>query len=114
VDLESLLTRVPLTYRVAAVPRFPPVLQDIAVIVDEQVTAAELTEAIRAAGGPLLAEVRLFDVYRGQPVPVGKKSLAYSLAFQAMDRTLTDAEVEEEKRRIVEAMADRLGARLRA
>jgi phenylalanyl-tRNA synthetase beta chain len=47
-------------------------------------------------------------------VPVGKKSLAYSLAFQAMDRTLTDAEVEEEKRRIVEAMADRLGARLRA
>jgi phenylalanyl-tRNA synthetase beta chain len=71
-------------------------------------------EVIRAAGGPLLGEVRLFDMYRGKQVSPGKKSLAFSLAFQAQDRTLTDAEVEGEKLRIVTAVADCLGARLRS
>lgn len=113
-DLEELLARVPLTHRVVPVPRFPPALQDIALVVDDGVTAADLTAVIRSAGGPLLADVRLFDVYRGQQLPSGKKSLAFSLVFQAADRTLTDAEVEAEKRRIVEAAARRLGAELRA
>jgi phenylalanyl-tRNA synthetase beta chain len=112
--LDPLLARVPLTYRVAAVPRFPPALQDIALVVDERVSAADLTAVVRSAGGPLLADVRLFDVYRGPQLPPGQKSLAFSLVFQAPDRTLTDAEVEAEKRRIVEAVAGRLGARLRA
>jgi phenylalanyl-tRNA synthetase beta chain len=112
-DLEALLARVPPSYRVAPVPRFPPALQDIALVVEEDVSAAELGAVIRSAGGGLLAEARLFDVYRGQQLPPGKKSLAFSLVFQAMDRTLTDAEVEAEKGRIVEAAAQRLGARLR-
>ncbi|MEK7219916.1 MAG: phenylalanine--tRNA ligase subunit beta, partial [candidate division NC10 bacterium] len=93
---------------------FPPALQDIALVVDDGVTAADLTAVIRSAGGPLLADARLFDVYRGQQLPSGKKSLAFSLVFQAADRTLTDAEVEAEKRRIVEAAARRLGAEPRA
>ncbi|MFI5341074.1 MAG: phenylalanine--tRNA ligase subunit beta [Candidatus Methylomirabilales bacterium] len=113
-DLDALLTCVPLTYRVAAVPRFPPALQDIALVVDEGVSGADLTAVVRSAGGPLLYDVRLFDVYRGPQLPSGQKSLALSLVFQATDRTLTDAEVEAEKRRIVEAVAKRLGARLRA
>jgi phenylalanyl-tRNA synthetase beta chain len=113
-DLEALAARVPLTHRVAAVPRFPPALRDIALVVDEAVSAAELTEVIRSAAGGLLADVRLFDVYRGEQVPPGQKSLAFSLVFQAMDRTLTEAEVEAEKRRIVEAVARGIGARLRA
>ncbi len=112
-DLEILAAQVPLTHRVGAVPRFPPALQDIALVVDEAVSAAELTEVIRSASGALLADVRLFDVYRGQPVPPGKKSLAFSLVFQAMDRTLTDAEVDAEKHRIVEAAARGVGAQLR-
>lgn len=113
-DLDALLAEVPVTYRVAGVPRFPPALQDIALVVDETVPAADLTAVVRSAGGPLLADVRLFDVYRGPQLPSGQKSLAFSLVFQATDRTLTDAEVEAEKRRIVEAVARRLGARLRA
>jgi len=113
-DLDALLARVPLTYRVVAVPRFPPALQDIALVVDEGVPAADLTAVVRSAGGPLLYDVRLFDVYRGPQLLPGQKSLAYSLVFQATDRTLTDAEVEAEKRRIVGAVAKRLGARLRA
>ncbi len=113
-DLEALLGRVALGYPVTPVPRFPPVLEDIAVVVDDTVSAADLTAAIRNAGGTLLVEVRLFDVYRGPQVPAGKKSLAFSLAFQAPDRTLTDAEVEVEKGRILQAVTERLGASQRA
>lgn len=112
-DLDALLAEVSLAFRVSPVPRFPPALQDIALVVDEEVSAAQALELIRFAGGPLLAEVRLFDVYRGKQIPPGKKSLAFSLAFQAADRTLTDAEVEAEKHRILDEAMARLGARLR-
>jgi len=112
-DLEGLLQRVPPTHRVQAVPRFPPVLEDVALVVDDGLSAAALAQAIRDASGALLAEVRLFDVYRGRQVPSGKKSLAFSLVFQAPDRTLTDAEVEAEKQRIVEALSRGTGAQLR-
>jgi phenylalanyl-tRNA synthetase beta chain len=112
-DLEALLTRVVPGYRVAPVPRFPPALQDLALVVDDAVPTADLLAAIRTAGGPLLHDVRLFDLYRGPQVPPGKKSLAVSLAFMAPDRTLTDAEVEAAKRGILQAMA-RLGAGLRS
>ena len=94
-------------------PRFPPVLEDVALVVDDGLSAAALAQAIRDASGALLAEVRLFDVYRGRQVPSGKKSLAFSLVFQAPDRTLTDAEVEAEKQRIVEALSRGTGAQLR-
>jgi phenylalanyl-tRNA synthetase beta chain len=113
-DLEAMLGAVPRSFRLAAVPRFPPALQDLAVVVDEAVSAAAVLEAVRAAGGPLLADVRLFDLYRGAPVPAGQKSLALSLLFQAPDRTLTDVEVEAAKGRVLAALAERLQARLRA
>ncbi len=112
-DLEALVEAVPPLSALTPVPRFPPALQDIAVVVDDAVSAADLAGAIRAAGGALLADVRLFDVYRGGQLPPGKKSVAFSLAFQAADRTLTDAEVADEKARIVETVSRRLGARLR-
>jgi phenylalanyl-tRNA synthetase beta chain len=113
-DLERILRGVSLTFPVAAVPRFPPVLQDLALVVDDGVRADELAGLIREAGGALLSAVRLFDVYRGPQVPEGKKSLAFSLAFQAADRTLTEADVEAEKRRILTTVAARFGAQLRA
>ena len=112
-DLDRLLARMASSYPVRPVPRFPPVLEDVALVVEEAVPASALSAAIRAAGGPLLADVRLFDVYRGEQLASGKKSLAFSLSFQAADRTLTDAEVEAEKRRILEAVSRELGALLR-
>ena len=112
-DLEALLGAAQPVAALTPVPRFPPALQDVAVVVDEAVPAAAISAAMRAAGGSLLADVRLFDVYRGGQLPTGKKSMAFSLAFQAGDRTLTDAEVEAEKARILEAVSQRLGARLR-
>jgi phenylalanyl-tRNA synthetase beta chain len=112
-DLDRLLARMASSYPVCPVPRFPPVLEDVALVVEEAVPAAALSAAIRAAGEPLLADVRLFDVYRGEQLASGKKSLAFSLSFQAADRTLTDAEVEAEKRRILEAVSREFGALLR-
>ncbi|HWT77377.1 MAG TPA: phenylalanine--tRNA ligase subunit beta, partial [Candidatus Methylomirabilis sp.] len=113
-NLDGLLACVPSIYRVAAVPRFPPALQDIALVVDEGVSAADLIAVIRSAGGPWLADVCVFDMFRGPQLPSGQKSLAFSLVFQAADRTLTDAEVETEKQRIIQAAAQHLGATLRA
>ncbi len=112
-DLEAVSQAIQPVPALAPVPRFPPAFQDIALVVDDTISAADLTAAIRAAGGALLVEVRLFDVYRGGQLPVGTKSMAFSLAFQAADRTLTDAEVDAAKARIVETVSQRLGARLR-
>jgi phenylalanyl-tRNA synthetase beta chain len=85
----------------------------MAFVVDEEVPAEKVRQSISKAGGNLLAEVRLFDLYRGQPIPPGWKSLAYSLTFRAPDRTLTDKEVVALKERIRKHLERELGARLR-
>jgi phenylalanyl-tRNA synthetase beta chain len=113
IDLEALLAAVPERYAVRPVPAFPPVLEDLAVIVDEDVPAGRVEEAIWEAGGRTLSGVRLFDLYRGEQVGAGKKSLAYSLTYQAPDRTLTDAEALQVRQRIVRRLEQELGARLR-
>jgi phenylalanyl-tRNA synthetase beta chain len=95
------------------VTSFPAVLQDIAVVVADDVSAATVIETVRAAGGPLLANVELFDVFRGEQIGEAEKSLALRLAFQAPDRTLTDAEVAEQRSAIETALAE-IGGRLRA
>ncbi len=94
------------------VPRHPAVERDVAVVVSEDRPAGEVEAIIPAAGGPLLADVRLFDVYRGTPLGEHEKSLAFRLTFQA-DRTLTEAEVEEAVAAVT-ATLEKAGARLRA
>jgi phenylalanyl-tRNA synthetase beta chain len=95
------------------VTSFPSVLQDIAVVVAEETPAAAVVAAVREGGGDLLAGVEIFDVYRGEQVGEGEKSLALRLEFRAPDRTLTDAEVAERRAAIEAALAE-LGGRLRA
>ena len=75
--------------------------------------AASVQAVIQAAGGSLLAGVTLFDLYRGPQIGAGKKSLAYSLTYQAPDRTLTDAEIAQLRGKIVKRLQDELGAVLR-
>jgi phenylalanyl-tRNA synthetase beta chain len=96
------------------VSTYPAVRQDIAVAVPEGVEAGELVSTARDVGAPLLREVRVFDVYRGEQVGEGRKSVALHLAFQSPERTLTDEEAAELRARIVDALADRFGAVLRA
>jgi phenylalanyl-tRNA synthetase beta chain len=95
------------------VTSFPAVLQDIAVVVADSVPAADVQEAVRAGGGDLLADVRLFDLYRGEQAGEGNKSLALRLEFRAPDRTLTDDEVAHRREAIERELAG-IGGRLRA
>jgi phenylalanyl-tRNA synthetase beta chain len=111
-DLEKLRSLSP-TYGVVPVSEFPPVYEDIAVIVDESVPAARLEALIRQTGGKTVADVRLFDVYRGEQIGAGKKSLAYSLTYQS-DKTMTDAEAAAIRNKIVKRLEYEVGAKLRS
>jgi phenylalanyl-tRNA synthetase beta chain len=99
---------------IVPVPEYPPVLEDIALILDQDVPASRVEELIREAGGDAITNVRLFDIYRGEQVGEGKKSLAYRLTYQAPDRTLTDAEAAAIRNRIVKRLEHELGATLRS
>jgi phenylalanyl-tRNA synthetase beta chain len=114
IDLELLMKLASARYEIKPVPVFPPVLEDIAVIVDEDTPAGSVVDLIRQAGGKLLAEVRLFDTFRGEQIGAGKKSLAYSLTYMAPDRTLTDAEAAQIRQRIIRRLEQELGAKLRS
>jgi len=94
-------------------PRFPAVRMDLAVVVDEEVAAERVERLIRESGGALLEEVVLFDLYRGAPVPTGKKSLAYALTYRAPDRTLTNEEAQAVHERIMAALERELSAQVR-
>lgn len=96
------------------VPRYPAVMLDIALVVPSEESSARVERAIRSAGGKLLESVRLFDVYTGEGVPEGKKSLAYSLSYRASDRTLTDDEVAAVHDKLVRKVAAAVGGELRA
>jgi phenylalanyl-tRNA synthetase beta chain len=95
------------------VSRFPSSDTDLAFVVPEDVPAAALTAALQAAVADLLADLHLFDVYRGPAVPAGHRSLAYHLRLQAPDRTLTDADVAAVRERAVAAASAAVGATLR-
>lgn len=95
------------------VPRFPPVRRDLAFVLPEDAPAGSVQQAISEAGGDLLTRCILFDVFRGSPLPEGRKSLAFSVEFRAADRTLTDAEAQEAVARIVSALAVGFSAELR-
>jgi phenylalanyl-tRNA synthetase beta chain len=93
---------------------FPALRQDFAFTVPEQVTARELAEAAREAAGPELREMRPFDVYRGEQVGDGRKSIAFAVSFQSPERTLTDEDAAGLREKIVAALRERFGAELRA
>lgn len=113
-DLEALLgqsAQGPRRYQPS--PRFPAVAQDLAIMLSEAIPAAQVEELIWKAGRPLLSEIRLFDVYQGEQVPAGQRSLAYSLRYLALDRTLTDEEVQAVHVKIETTLARELGAKVR-
>ena len=113
-DLETLAAAAPERVEYEDVITFPALLQDVAVAVPEDVEAGALVSAVREAGGPELRDVRVFDVYRGEQVGAGRKSVALRLAFQSHERTLSDEDAAKLRERIVAALAERFGAELRA
>ncbi len=94
-------------------PKFPAVVRDVALLVPEEAEALAIQRFIEEAGGELVEEVKIFDVYRGEGIPEGKKSLAFSIAFRAVDRTLTDEEVNTLHSQVLNRLREELGATIR-
>ena len=113
VDLDALASRAPDVVPGPAISAFPVAKTDLALVVDERVPAGAVESALRAGAGDLLESIRLFDVYRGHPVPAAHKSLAFALRVRAPDRTLTDDEVAVVRDTAAAAARAAVGAELR-
>ena len=94
--------------------RIHPVLEDLAIVLDEDIPAERVEAVIRKAGGRLLVDIQLFDLYRGEQIGMGKKSLAFALVYQAPDRTLRDADVAKLREKVITKLDEDLGAKLRS
>lgn len=94
-------------------PKFPSITRDIAMLVEDSVTVADIERLIKKKAGNILEKSKLFDVYKGKQVPEGYKSIAYSVVFRAENRTLTDDEVSKVMKDILTALEEKHGAQLR-
>ena len=112
-ELEVILAAVPDRYSYKPFPTVPPAKRDIAVIVPEDTPVEKVLSELRAAGGDLLADAVLFDVYKGDSIPAGTKSLAFALVYQAPDRTLGDKEIEKAHQKIEGRLRHVLKAQIR-
>jgi phenylalanyl-tRNA synthetase beta chain len=112
-DFEALLAAAPAASRLSDVPRFPAITEDLALVAEDKLPAEKICATIMAAGaGTALKNAQVFDVFKGEQIGTGKKSLAYRLTYQA-DRTLTDAEVAKIREQIVKRLGEELNVVLR-
>lgn len=114
IDLEPFWSRLNAPWNVRPVGRYQPVRQDFAIVVEEHVPAADVEQAIRAGAGPLATEFVLFDIYRGENLEPGTKSLAYRVTFSAPDRQPAEHEIERARDRIAKSVRRQVGGSLRA
>ena len=112
-DLDAVIARAQAVVTAMGLSTFPVAKEDVALVVDAAVPAQDVQDALVAGAGPLLESVRLFDVYSGDQVPAGKKSLAFSLRFRAPDRTLNVDEVTAARTAAIESARVAHGAVLR-
>jgi phenylalanyl-tRNA synthetase beta chain len=110
IDLDALDRFAAGRMRVEPLPRYPSVVRDIAILVDDTTSAAVIRATVHDAAPPILVRVREFDRYQGKGIPENKVSLALRLTFRSSDRTLTDAEVHEAMAAVVAALKERHGA----
>ena len=112
-DLEAILAAVPERYAYRPFSTFPPAKRDVAVIVPADTPAEKVLAEIRAAGGDLLTGAELFDLYTGEGIPAGTKSLAFALTYQAPDRTLGDKEIDKAHEKVEGRLRHVLKAQIR-
>lgn len=113
-NLDMLLERPDKTMQYRAIPRYPAIDRDIALVVDQSVSALKLEEVIYDSGGELLTDVKLFDLYEGDHVAPGKKSVAFSLRYLDPEKTLTDEDVAAAHENVLSSLKEETGAMLRA
>lgn len=112
-DMEKVIANANRSVVYQALPKFPAITRDIAMLVNEDVTVKEIADIIKKNGGAYLEDVKLFDVYQGAQVGAGKKSVAYSISFRSAVKTLTDGDIAGAMDAILKELADALGAQLR-
>ncbi|MEZ6141500.1 MAG: phenylalanine--tRNA ligase subunit beta [Zavarzinella sp.] len=112
-DLDLLLQAVPERFAYRPIPLFQAGLRDIAIVVDAQVSHEQMVQQIRTAGGELLTDIHLFDVYTGSSIPEGKKSMAFALRYQSWEKPLTDKEIDKAHRKIEDHVKKQFQATIR-
>ncbi|MBI4753098.1 phenylalanine--tRNA ligase subunit beta [Candidatus Desantisbacteria bacterium] len=110
---QKVIAIVNLARKFTPLPRYPSVTRDMAILAKDDMASSKLIEVIRNAGGPLIESVRLFDLYRGEHVSTGYKSLAYSITYRSHEKTLTEDEVNRVHDAIIQQLGERLGVRMR-
>ena len=113
-DLEQFLQCIPQETRYQPISKFPSVKRDLALVVTDKVQAGEIQNHITHCGAPLLTSVSLFDLYKGNQLDRGRKSLAFSLEFSSSSKTLTEDEIEPVMKSIIEGVEQKFSARLRS
>ena len=96
------------------IPKYPSIMRDVAFVVKKDILAGDMKEVIEQVGAPLVRRVEAFDVYTGENVGDDEKSVAYNIHFQDVEKTLTDEEVDASFEKIVEAVSEKFGARVRS
>ena len=113
IDVPALIENALRSPSIESLPAYPSVSRDIAMIVPENVRHEDIQRTIREAGPAELTEIVLFDIFRSKRIGHGKKSMAYSLVYQSLERTLTDEEVNAHDRAVIDALQSRLDAEVR-
>ncbi|WP_234119152.1 phenylalanine--tRNA ligase subunit beta [Clostridium hydrogenum] len=112
-NLDELIENASIIRKYKPIPKFPAVTRDMAVLVDEGILVQQIEDIIKRQGGSILESFKLFDVYQGVQVPIGKKSVAYSITYRDENKTLVDKDVEKAHNKIVKTLEHVLGAELR-
>jgi phenylalanyl-tRNA synthetase beta chain len=112
-DVASIIERADMIRQYKPLPKYPAVERDIAILVKEDVPARDIDAVLKKNGGDILEEIRIFDVYKGEQVPEGMKSMAYTLTFRAYDRTLVDDDVNKIMEKILQGLKNAFDATLR-
>lgn len=113
INIETLIPHISFLKLFSPLPKYPPVTRDIAFKIKKEINANQVEEIIKIHGTSLLSDIKLFDVYQGEQISVGYKSMAYSLVFRDKDRTLEDTEINSIIKNILMSLTSKLGAKLR-
>lgn len=113
IDLDFIIEKAIIDRRYKALPKFPAVTRDMALLLDDEILVQQIEDVIKRHGGNIVESYKLFDVYKGKQIPDGKKSVAYSITYRSENKTLTDKDVEKVHKKILSTLEYTLGAKIR-
>ncbi|HWR57602.1 MAG TPA: phenylalanine--tRNA ligase subunit beta [Thermodesulfovibrionales bacterium] len=113
ISLDALLQSLSMDVKYTSIPKYPHIDRDVALVVDESASASGIMDLMRSYRSELIEDISIFDFYKGKNIPEGKKSLAFAIRYRSKDRTLTDSEIEELHKRLVEYVVEKTGGIVR-